>query len=67
MNTTRRTSPRSVAEERRFLDALVFWRALYARRGRQDREPIESVSTVIAGAVAAMRIGAAAPATQACP
>jgi hypothetical protein len=37
--STRRHRSRATAENRRFLDALVFWRALYARRGPQDRGP----------------------------
>lgn len=41
---------RATPEERRFLDALVFWRNLYAERGPRDREPVTSMANVIAEA-----------------
>jgi hypothetical protein len=52
---------RPTAEERRFLDAIVFWRGLYAERGPQDRQPIESLASVIGEAerrMKALRLGA---------
>jgi hypothetical protein len=55
---TRRHRPRATPEDRRFLDALVFWRRLYAHRGAQDREPIESVAAALAEATHLMRSGA---------
>lgn len=54
---------RPSAEERRFLDALVFWRGLYAERGPRDREPMESLADVIGEAerrMKAIRLGALA-------
>jgi hypothetical protein len=46
---------RATPEERRFLDALVFWRSLYAERGPSDRETAESLLTVIAEAERRMK------------
>jgi hypothetical protein len=46
---------RSTPEERRFLDALVFWRGLYAERGPSDRETVHSLPTVIAEAERRMK------------
>lgn len=46
---------RATPEERSFLDALVFWRKLYAERGPQDREPIESLADAIAEAEGRMK------------
>jgi hypothetical protein len=43
-------SRRATAEERRFLDALCFLRALYAERGPQDSSSDESVAAVILAA-----------------
>ena len=43
-------SRRAPAEERRFLDALCFLRALYAERGPQDSTSDESVAAVIVAA-----------------
>lgn len=42
-------------EERRFLEALVFWRGLYAARGSQDRNTIGSLRSIIAAADRQMR------------
>lgn len=51
------TNPRRhpTAEERRFLDVLCFWRALYAERGPQDTTAIASVGSVIAAAEQQLR------------
>ena len=52
---------RPTADERRFLEALCFWRRLYAERGPRDREPIESLASVIGEAerrMKALRLGA---------
>lgn len=54
---------RPTAEERRFLDALVFWRGLYAERGPLDREPVDTLASVMAEAerrMKAIRLGALA-------
>jgi hypothetical protein len=54
---------RSTPEERRFLDALVFWRGLYAERGPHDRQPVQSLESVIAESerrMRALRLGATA-------
>lgn len=48
---SRRPSP----EERRFLDALCYWRALYAERGPQDSRAVASVASTISGAELRMR------------
>jgi hypothetical protein len=56
---------RATADERRFLDALVFWRGLYAARGPRDSEPVESLASVIGEAerrMTALRLGAFGPA-----
>lgn len=51
------TNPRQrpTAEERRFLDVLCFWRALYAERGPQDATAVASVGSVIAAAEQQLR------------
>jgi hypothetical protein len=54
---------RATAEDRRFLDALVFWRGLYAERGPRDSRPVESLASVIGEAerrMKALRLGALA-------
>ena len=48
----RRPSP----EERKFLDALVFWRAIYAERGPQDSRSTISVEQTIAVAEQSLRM-----------
>jgi hypothetical protein len=50
-----RPSRRPTPEERRFLDTLIFWRALYAERGAQDSEPVATVWSTIAAAELRMR------------
>lgn len=52
---------RATPDERCFLDALVFWRSLYAARGPCDRESVGSLPSVIAAAerrMMALRTGA---------
>lgn len=39
---------RATAEEREFLEALVFLRGLYAERGPRDRAPVASIATIVA-------------------
>jgi hypothetical protein len=39
---------RPTDEDRRFFDALVFLRGLYAERGPQDATPTESIANAIA-------------------
>ena len=54
---------RATPEERRFLDALVFWRSLYAERGPRDREPVQALEAAIGeaeGRMRSLRIGAGA-------
>jgi hypothetical protein len=51
-----RHSGRPTPEERRFLDALVFWRAIYAERGPQDSRSTISVESVVAAAERSMRM-----------
>jgi hypothetical protein len=46
---------RATAEEREFLEALVFLRGLYAERGPRDRSPIASITAVIADSEQRMR------------
>lgn len=48
---SRRPSP----EERRFLDQIVFLRAIYAERGPEDSEPTIGPAAVIAAAELQMR------------
>jgi hypothetical protein len=51
------TNPRrrATADERRFLDVLCFWRALYAERGPQDTTAVASIGSVIATAEQQLR------------
>lgn len=52
---------RATPEERRFLEALVFWRSVYADRGPRDRDAVETVTSVIGDAerrMKALRLGA---------
>lgn len=46
---------RATPEEHRFLDALIFWRGMYAERGARDREPVQSLASAIAEAERRMR------------
>lgn len=48
---SRRPSP----EERRFLDALCYWRSLYAERGPQDSRSVASIASTIYAAELRMR------------
>jgi len=40
-------SRRPTADDRRFFDALVFWRSVYADRGPQDSVPVISVARLM--------------------
>lgn len=55
MIQTPRQSRRPTPEERRFLDTLIFWRAIYAERGAQDSEAVASIPSTIAAAELRMR------------
>jgi hypothetical protein len=46
---------RPTPEERRFLDALVFWRAIYAERGPQDMSSAFGLEQTIAAAEESLR------------
>ena len=54
---TRKTyrSRRPTPEDRRFLEALCLWRALYAERGPQDSEPVATLASAISAAELRMR------------
>ena len=54
---TRKTSHprRPTPEDRRFLEALCLWRALYAGRGPQDSDSVASVASAIGAAELRMR------------
>jgi len=54
---TRETSHsrRPTPEERRFLEALCLWRALYAERGPQDSDCVATVASTISAAELRMR------------
>lgn len=49
IQTPRRTR-RPTPEDRRFLDTLIFWRAIYAERGARDSESGADVWSTIADA-----------------
>jgi hypothetical protein len=51
-----RHSRRPTPEERKFLDALVFWRAIYAERGPQDSQSAANVESTIAAAEESLHI-----------
>lgn len=54
---------RATLDERRFLEALVFWRGLYAERGPRDRVSVGTLASVIGEAerrMRAIRLGALA-------
>lgn len=55
MIQTPRQSRRPTPEERKFLDTLIFWRAIYAERGTQDSESGATVWSTIAAAELRMR------------
>ncbi len=55
MIQTPRQSRRPTPEERKFLDTLIFWRAIYAERGTHDSEPGASVVSTIEAAELHMR------------
>jgi hypothetical protein len=40
-------SRRPTADDRRFFDALVFWRSVYAERGPQDSVSVISIARVM--------------------
>ena len=47
---------RPTPEDRRFLEALCLWRALYAERGPRDSEPVATLASTISAAELRMRI-----------
>lgn len=53
MNTD---STATTADDRRFLDALCVWRALYGHRGPQDRMAVASVADTIEAAELRIRL-----------
>ena len=48
-------SRRPTPEDRRFLEALCLWRALYADRGPKDSEPVATLASTISAAELRMR------------
>lgn len=46
---------RATAEDRQFLEALVFLRGLYGERGPRDRSPVASIAAIIADTERRMR------------
>lgn len=54
---TRKTDPsrRPTPEDRRFLEALCLWRALYAERGPQDSESVATLASTMSAAELRMR------------
>lgn len=48
-------SRRPTPEDRRFLEALCLWRALYAERGPQDSNSVATVASAISAAELRMR------------
>lgn len=48
-------SGRPSPEERAFLDALCYWRSLYAERGPLDTRPVASIASTIDAAELRMR------------
>jgi len=47
---------RPTDDDRRFFDALVFLRGLYAERGPQDATPMETIANAIASANGSFRV-----------
>lgn len=47
---------RPTDDDRRFFDALILLRGLYAERGPQDATPIESIASVIASTSGSLRV-----------
>ena len=54
---TRKTihSRRPRPDDRRFLEVLCLWRALYAERGPRDSEPVATLASTITAAELCMR------------
>ena len=54
---TRETFPsqRPTPDDRRFLESLCLWRALYAERGPRDSEPVATLASAISAAELRMR------------
>jgi hypothetical protein len=54
---TRKTNHhrRPTPEDRRFLEALCLWRALYAERGPQDSESVATLASTMSAAELRMR------------
>lgn len=55
MNSETRRPRRPTADDRRFLDALCLWRALYAERGPRDSASVATVASAISAAELRMR------------
>ena len=51
-----RHNRRPTDDDRRFFDALVLLRGLYAARGPQDTTPMETVASAIASANGSLRV-----------
>ena len=49
-------SRRPTPDDRRFLEVLCLWRALYAERGPRDSEPVATLASTISAAELRMRI-----------
>jgi hypothetical protein len=47
MARSHRPSRRPTADDRRFFDALVFWRSVYAERGPQDSVSVVSLARLM--------------------
>ena len=47
---------RPTDDDRRFFDALILLRGLYAERGPQDATPMESIANAIASANGSFRV-----------
>lgn len=56
MMRTGRPTRRVTPEDRQFLEALVFWRSVYADRGSHDTEQVISIGTMIERAERRMRL-----------
>ena len=55
MNRQRRHTRRATPEDRRFLEALCLWRALYVDRGPQDSVSVADLAGTITAAEDRMR------------
>ena len=55
MNRETGRPPRPTPDDRRFLETLCLWRALYAGRGPRDSEAVATVASAISAAELRMR------------